>query len=243
MRGLDQIAVYWSLLAAMAIVLAAQGLRAGRRRTALNEAMHELRRPLQAVVLAIGGNDHERTPGVLGSVDLAQQALERLDREINGDPRPHRLEAVALRPLLRQAVGRWRARAQMSGGTLELRWRGSEASVWAEPEGLAQALDNLIVNAIEHGGPEIVVEGGLRGSELRVTVEDSGRATRPESRRGNPADVIARLSGKSRHGHGLQVVRRVAAQSGGRFWLRHSDAGSLAVLDLPPLRDGERRTA
>ncbi|HWB70449.1 MAG TPA: HAMP domain-containing sensor histidine kinase, partial [Solirubrobacterales bacterium] len=193
MRGLDQIAVYWSLLAAMAAFLVAQGLKAGRRRTALNEAMHELRRPLQAVMLATSGGEGDRRPGVPGSLDLAQQALERLDREINGESRPPRLEVVALTPLLRQAVGRWQARARIAGCTLELRWRGDAASVWAEPEELAQALDNLIVNAIEHGGPEIIVEGARRGTGLRVSVEDSGRATRPASRRGNPAEVIARL--------------------------------------------------
>ena len=52
--------------------------------------------------------------------------------------------------------------------------------------------------------------------------------------------MIARLSGRQRHGHGLAVVRQVAAAHGGRFVLRRSEQGSLAVLELPLAADGGR---
>ena len=240
MRVLAQIAAGWPLAASLAVVMTAQGLRAGRRRSALNEAMHELRRPLQAVALAVSG---PRAAGVEGSIQLAAAALERLDREINGGAASAMCGAVRLQPLVRDAVGRWKARAVMSGGSLELRWRAGQAVVVGERSGLSQALDNLIVNAIEHGGPSIVVEARLRGDRLRVSVADSGRAARPESRRDNPADVIARLSGRRRKGHGLPVVRKVADSHGGRFVLRRSDRGSLAVLELPLMVDEADRAA
>jgi signal transduction histidine kinase len=102
-----------------------------------------------------------------------------------------------------------------------------------ERSGLSQALDNLIVNAIEHGGPSIVVEARRRDGWLHVSVADSGRSSRPDSRGESPAEVLARLSGRHRHGHGLPVVRQVAAAHGGRFLLRRSEQGSLAVLELP----------
>ncbi len=66
-----------------------------------------------------------------------------------------------------------------------------------------------------------------------MTVADSGRASRPDSRRETPAELVARLSGRRRRGHGLAVVRRAAAAHGGRFALRRSERGSLAVLELP----------
>lgn len=243
MTVLPHIAAAWPLAASMAVVLATQGLRAGRRRSALNEAVHELRRPLQAVALAASGPPLAESAGVAGSIQLAAAALERLDREINGGGGAAIRERVMLQPLVRDAVGRWRARAVMVGGSLELRWRAGGAAVVGERLGLSQALDNLIVNAIEHGGPSIVVEARLRGDRLRVSVADSGRAARPESRRDNPADVIARLSGRRRRGHGLQVVRRVVHSHGGRFVLRRSDRGSLAVLELPLAVDGAERAA
>jgi signal transduction histidine kinase len=234
MTELAEIVAGWPLAASIAAAVTARGLRAGRRRTALNEALHELRRPLQSIALATSSGV---APRVESSVQLAAMALERLDWEINGGvPNPVR-EVTPARPLLESAVGRWKARASLGGGSLVLRWHAGEALVEADRFGLAQALDNLIVNAIEHGGPSIAVEGRLRGDCLRVTVTDSGRASRPESRQGTPAEVIARLVGRRQHGHGLAVVRRVVTVHGGRFVLRRTERGSLAVLELPLARD------
>jgi len=234
MTGLANVAIGWPLAASMALALTAQGWRAGRRRSALNEALHELRRPLQAMALATSGPGGAAPPVVEGSVQLAAAALERLDREINGGgPVAAMRGAVRLQPLAQAAVGRWRARVVLAGGSLELRWQAGTAVVEGERTGLAQALDNLIVNAIEHGGPSIVVEARRRGDRLRVSVADSGRAARPESRRESPAEAIARLTGRRRRGHGLSVVRKVAASHEGRFVLRRSEEGSLAVLELP----------
>jgi signal transduction histidine kinase len=104
-----------------------------------------------------------------------------------------------------------------------------------------QAIDNLIVNAIEHGGPSILVEAEAEAPHLRISVADSGGASRPAARRGSPAVVLAGLAGRRRRGHGLSVVRRVAAAHGGRFTLQRSARGSVAVFELPlPAADGER---
>lgn len=227
-----QLLISWPLAASVAAALTAQGLRSGRRRSAINQALHELRRPLQAIALASG----PEVNGVVthDSVRLAAAALERLEREVNGEPSAPAATAVACGPLLRSSVARWKARAALGGASLELRLTLGEAVVYGDRTQLAQALDNLILNAIEHGGPSILVEARRRGGDrLRVAVIDSGRATRPESRRDNPVEVIARLTGKHRHGHGLSVVRRVAADHGGRFALRRSEQGSVAVLELP----------
>jgi len=191
-----------------------------------------VRRPLQAIALATGQGPAE-LPRIESSVQLATAALEQLDREINGEAAKGTPDLLAVRPLLESAVGRWKSRANMVGDSLALRWLAGEAFVRGDRSWLAQALDNLIVNAIEHGGPSIVVEAQLRGDRLRVSVADSGRALRPESRLESPADVVSRLLGRRRHGHGLGVVRRVAAEHDGRFVLRCSEQGSLAVLELP----------
>jgi signal transduction histidine kinase len=232
MTDLAAIAAGWPLAVSMAAALTAHGLRAGRRRGALNEALHELRRPLQALSLA-AGQGPAGLPRVESSIQLAAAALEQLDREINGGPRRGSPDVLAVRPLLESAVGRWKARANLVGDSLALRWRAGDALVRGDGAWLAQALDNLIVNAIEHGGPSIVVEAQLRGHRLRLSVADSGCLASPKPRSGPPADLIARLRGARRHGHGLAVVRRVAADHDGRFVLRRSEGGSLAVLELP----------
>jgi len=237
MIGLAEIVVGWPLAATMAAVAAAQGLRSGRRRGALNEALHELRRPLQAIALAGAGAPVGSPPTIESSVRLAAAALERLDREVNGGGSLQRpAEAVEVRPLLEAAMRRWQARASLGGGSLGLRWRAGRAVVIGDRVELAQALDNLIVNAIEHGGPEISIDARPHKGRVRIVIADSGRAARPEARRDTPAEVIARLSGRRRHGHGLAVVRQVAAAHRGRFALRRSETGSLALLELPLTR-------
>jgi signal transduction histidine kinase len=242
MTELVQIVAGWPMVLSVAAAVAAQSLRAGRRRSALNSALHELRRPLQAVALAAGPRLGEPA-GVVEPIELAAAALERLDREINGGPLAPALGPVEALALARSAVARWQARVRFAEGSLELRWNAGEVLVSGDRSALAQALDNLIVNAIEHGGPTIVVAGRLLGGRLRIAVVDSGRATRPRSRRNGPAQVIARLSGRHHRGHGLGVVRRVAADHGGRFSLRHSERGSLAVLELPLAETGTGRAA
>jgi signal transduction histidine kinase len=227
-----QIAPGWPLVLSMAATVVAQSLRAGRRRSALNRALHEVRRPLQAVALAsaphlTAAGDSE------GPMELAAAALQRLDREINGGPPVPAWGAVDGRTLVQAAVGRWQARAKLADGSLELRWNAGRVTLSGDRCALAQALDNLIVNAIEHGGPTIVVAARLRERRLRIAVVDSGRAARPRSRRNSPAEVVARISGRHRHGHGLEVVRGVASAHGGCFALRRTERGSLAVLELP----------
>ncbi len=232
------IVVGWPLAATMAAVAAAQVLRNGRRRGALNEALHELRRPLQAIALAGAAGPAGSPPAIESSVRLAAAALDRLDREVNGGGSLQRpSEAVEVRPLLEAAARRWRARACLAGGSLGLRWRAGRAVVIGDRIELAQALDNLIVNAIEHGGPAISIDARPHKGRVRIVIADSGRAARPDARRDTPADVIARLSGRRRNGHGLAVVRQVAAAHRGRFALRRSEAGSLALLELPLASD------
>ena len=136
-------------------------------------------------------------------------------------------------PLLQAAVGRWKARAVLSGASLELRWRAGDAVLSGDRSGLSQALDNLIVNAIEHGGPEIVVEGRCRAGRLLISVGDSGHRSGARSRPGGRGPAVGRIAGRRRHGHGLAVVRRAAAEHRGRFVLQRGVEGSVAMLDLP----------
>jgi signal transduction histidine kinase len=232
MIELAQITPGWPLALSMAATVAAQGLRAGKRRTALNEAMHELRRPLQAVALA-SGPGFAVPDGGEDSIELVAAALERLDREINGGPQIPAWGTIDAHSLVHSAVGRWGARAELADRSLELRWNAGRAALSGDRCALSQALDNLIVNAIEHGGPTIVVAARMREGRLRIAVVDSGRAARPRSRRNGTAEVIARLSGRNRRGHGLAVVGRIASTHRGSFSLHRSERGSRAVLELP----------
>jgi signal transduction histidine kinase len=199
------------------------GLREGRRRSSLNEAMHELRRPLQALSLALPAN-RPASPAVDSSLRLAAAALTRLDREINGTPPADAHTRLSPHLLLEESVLRWRAQARLAGASLELVWGAGGVSIEGDRAELAQAVDNLIGNAIEHGGGEVTIEGRKAGAWLLITVSDSG---------GPPASARPRGRRPRRRGHGLRVVARTAHSHGGSFSLCRQERGMEASLRLP----------
>ncbi|HVD40563.1 MAG TPA: HAMP domain-containing sensor histidine kinase [Solirubrobacterales bacterium] len=233
---LSELAGGLPIAASFAMASGITALREGRRRTSLNEAMHELRRPLQGLALSLPeeSTEGERAESCL---QMAVAAVERLDREINGGPLPPPTRPVPLRFLAEAAVERWRPQAAAAGRSLSLIWSGCDAEFRAEGAELAPALDNLISNALVHGAGAVAVEVGARGGRLHLVVRDGGggeSACQPWR-----LPVRARLAGRCRHGHGLRIVRRVAARHGGSFRLRRSPCGTEARLELP-LAGGNR---
>jgi len=223
-------------LATFAFGLAAvawAGWRGGRRRTALNRAMHELRRPLQSLFLSVQVNSAQAGPALPSSLALVNAALADLDREINrfsGNATSATPDASCL-ALVRAATARWAHRAEIAGGSVDLRWRAGSDFRIAAPERVAQALDNLIDNAIEHGGGRVKIDVSRSERGVRLAVCDRGAG--PDAETKSPTSVLARLTGRRRRGHGLSVVRDVAAALGGRFILRPSPWGTRAVLEVP----------
>jgi signal transduction histidine kinase len=207
-----------------ATVVAADRARRRRRRELLNRALHELRRPLQALVLqgsagpAAGrGRDH---------LALALEALAGIDREVNGGEPPATRAVADARALASDAVRRWRGPAALEGRSLNLSWRANGTRLLCDEAAIARALDNLIANALEHGAGPIRVEGVERAGKLRLTVADGTAAGGPR-----PSPIARRQAG--RRGHGLRIVAEVAAAHGGRFAACSHAAGASAVLELP----------
>jgi signal transduction histidine kinase len=236
----------WPALGGAGATLAA-AIRDGRRRTVLNERLHELRRPLQALALMA---PPELRPDVEeGPVEMAAAALAALEREINGEREAGVPTVVAVRPLLEAARRRWRGQAALFGARLALRWDAGEAAVEGNRLELAAALDNLIANALEHGGVQVELAADLAGDRICLAVVDSGsgagrRAREREAvlkgrearRRRDVRAPFGRLTGRARHGHGLRLVRRTATRHGGAFALHKGEGGTSAVLELPLAR-------
>ena len=196
----------------------------GHRRR-LNRALHELRRPLQALALL----DDSATvapassPGAArrGLIELAACALTELDGELNGDESPKTKRLVSSREVVLAALERWRSATSEAGG-IRVFWDAGPAPVAGDPVAMAQALDNLIANALEHGGPPLVVTGARVSGRLRLTLAN-GRSG-DERRSGN---------GDPRRGHGVAIVRDFAESHAGRFALCETGSGCVAALELP----------
>jgi signal transduction histidine kinase len=221
---LESAAFGWPLALSCASAIALDRVRSSRRRTRLNRAMHELRRPLQALMLGGSARAH---------VDLAVEALADLDREINGGAPapPMRVEA---RGIAEDAIERWRVVAARSGRRLELAWSANGSQVICRPGAIASALDNLIVNALEHGAGPIRLEAGVASGRLRLRVSDGGGAAPRVAAEARPDHRLAASRRRDpRRGHGLRVVARIAAEHGGRFVACRHAAGASAVIELP----------
>jgi signal transduction histidine kinase len=222
---LAEIAAGLPVAASFAMATGITAFREGRRRSSLNEAIHELRRPLQALALSLPG-DSRRAEAAGSALRMAAAAVDRLDREINGDVAEAAVEPVAIRPIVEAAIERWRRRAASEGRLLRLRWDAGEPDLPGNAVELAQAVDNLISNALEHARGEIAVDVRREGRLIGVEVCDGGSTAR-----------VAKWGGdrgtRRRHGHGLRIVRRVAARHGGSFRLHRSPRGTRARLLLP----------
>jgi signal transduction histidine kinase len=222
-----------AILATVAAVIAWR--RLGRRMELVARACHELRGPLAAARLGLGLGVRmgELSPARLRAIDLelARAALV-LDDLTAGGPRgaggPRR-EQVDVEQLLLDSVEAMRASATARDVALELDWCGERVYVGGERLRLAQATDNLIANAIEHGGGEVEVRGRVDRGAVRIEVIDAGP--------GLPAPVaeLARRphGGRGRRGRGLAIALAVAEAHGGRLAAAPSDGGARIVLELP----------
>lgn len=237
---------FWICTVALLLLLGGQSWRTIQRRTAINRALHEIRRPLQSLALA-SPDPLMRKPGAgagpgqvsVGSIWQAIRAVSELDRELNGGRRSEKQELVACRLLSDNCVRRCEPRAKLAGAEIQLRWAGPDALIRGDGTMIAAALENLLLNAIEHGGPRITVNALIVAKRLRLEVIDTGRPGSIECRPGVPSRLPDFRS--RRHGHGLKVARRAAEQHGGRFNLKIAERGSRATLILPVNDSGASR--
>ncbi|HEU5104327.1 MAG TPA: HAMP domain-containing sensor histidine kinase [Solirubrobacterales bacterium] len=230
---LSTIAAGLPMAASFAMASGFVALREGRRRSALNAAMHELRRPLQAISLSLPSG--RQGDPLESSLEMAVAAMDQLDREINGSSFEGVAEPLSPRSIVAAAVTRWEPAVHRVGRTLRLKWSGADPVLKGDPLAIARGVDNLISNALEHGKGAISVEVEATADRLHLAVKDRGQGGTRRTRLGGLERV--RLDGRNRRGYGLAIVRRVAAQHGGSFCLRRSEKGTEAALVLPVLEE------
>ena len=228
-------------------LLAAVGLGLGaffrfqlrRRRELVARACHELRGPLTAAHLALhsGARHGEAPPARLAAVDReldrAAVALEDLAAARNGRRAPDRDEPVDVGDLLAYQAITWRMVAGVFGCRLELVEPRSGAMVRGDRVRLAQAVGNLVANALEHGDGRVQLLARAQGDRVRIEVADEGP--------GLPAPVGALTrrprAGRGRRGRGLAIAADIADRHGGRLVAAPTASGARVALELPAWRD------
>lgn len=208
---------------------------------------HEIRNPIAAMRLkaenaiarnALSGDDDPAYGQQHEALAFILRQIERLDRLLTGllsMTQELRLQfaPVQLAPWLAERLAAVRDRANNAGVALNAETRQAE---WVfDAAHLARALDNLLINAIQHtpagGAVMLTAEAGEQRLTIRVSDTGAGVAAAVREHIFEPF-VTGRADGT---GLGLAVVREIVAAHGGEA--RCVDAGpglgSRFEMELP----------
>lgn len=219
-----------------------------RERRMLSDASHELRTPLSVlrteVQLALRGErDARELREALESVGDETERLSRLAEDLLVLARsdqgrlPIRAEPLDAQELLEAAARRAQATASAVDRRVVAEHRGADGAVaLADPDRAAQALDNLVANALAYGRGEVRLSAREVGGQVELHVADQGDGFPPELlerafdrfSRGDPG-----RSGEGT-GLGLAIVDAIARAHGGRAGADNLPEGGADVwISLP----------
>jgi len=212
---------------------------------------HELRTPLTsirgALSLVVGGRLGSLPGDSQEMLDIAVRNTERLGRLLDDVLDLERMEsgqltlatlACSARSQADQAAAAMQPMAEQA--TVRLEVAGADATVFADPGRVVQAITNLVGNAIKFSPPGTTVWVTVepRRGEALFQIRDQGR--------GIPPDKLETIFGrfqqvdssdardKGGSGLGLAICRGIIEQHGGRIWAESTlDQGSTFSFTLP----------
>ncbi len=200
---------------------------------------HEIRNPLSAMQMTAEMLRRSASPEQAEDLDLLLSEMARLAHSVDeilfhaGEPR-YDFRPVALREVAEEAVRVLEPRARHLG--IRLRLEAGEAPgpvVRGDRGKLAQALLNLLLNALQASPPEETVTVGVEAGEGRVRVRVRDRGP------GIPGELLPRIfepfvSGPGGGtGLGLSVTRAIAEAHGGAVRYHRERGVTTLVLELP----------
>jgi len=208
-----------------------------RERRFVADASHELRTPLALLKaeLELARRDGRSAEELSGAVDSAAEEVDRLIRlaedllvlaRLDEDGLPVHAEPVGLDGLFARVL---------RGRPVEVT---APAGVTLEADGLRveQALDNLLDNAIRHGGGPIELAGVVAGDRVELHVRDEGPGFSPDLLE-HAFERFSRSGSARNRGHaglGLAIVDSVAKAHGGKAQAANRLQGGADVwIDLP----------
>ena len=227
-----------------------QNLEKARKRLLAN-LVHELGRPLGALLAAIqalaggAGDDptvrQELLTGMEAEVQRMRHLLDDLTRLYDQTIGPLELDCrpTPLYPWLARVLSPWREAAYSK----ELHWQSDFPpdlpTAEIDPDRLAQALGNIVSNAIKYtpSGGRVLLSAGVDGSEVWLRVRDTGPGIAPEEQERVFTPFYRGSTGKrfpQGMGLGLSIARDIVAAHGGRIAVESSPgAGSTFTIYLP----------
>ena len=206
------------------------------RTTFLAGISHDLRTPLARLRLDVEMLEGRVEPGTqAGMVADIGDMNAIIDQFIDyaRSEATEAFEATSLSSLARECA----ERAARTGARVSC--EAAEAPVlMLRPLAVRRLVDNLIQNAVKHGGGEILVRTAASDREVTLTVLDRGPGIPPEDMERLKEPFTRRdeaRSGRSGAGLGLAIVARIAKAHGARFDLAPRAGGGLSASVAFPI--------
>ena len=224
-------------------------LMAGIKEVSSNVA-HDLKTPLTRIKARVesalrGGDPGDYRDALEKTVEESDRllatfnALLSIARAESGQSRSS-LEPVDVQSIVADVAELYEPLAEEQGGTLRVSPDMPELAVRADRQLLAQAISNLIDNALKYGAkpgeaPLISLTASAEGRHAVIAVGDRGEGI-AEADRKHVLERFVRLdSSRTRPGNGLglSLVAGVMKLHGGALTLADNNPGLLAKLELP----------
>ena len=219
-----------------------------RERRVVSDASHELRTPLTTLraevdLALIGDRDKAELRDALESAAEEARRMSRLADDLLVLARadqgrlPIHTQPLAVHELFERAAARATAASEIRARSIVVGDVPDGCTVRADPDRAAQALDNLITNALRYGEGTITLSARKNREHVELHVTDEGR--------GFPDDLLPRAFerfGRGQHarssepgsGLGLAIVEAVAAAQGGHAEAyNRPDGGADVSIALP----------
>jgi signal transduction histidine kinase len=218
----------WALAASLGARCALLRRREAQRLETIGDAEHELRGALTAFGLGLDRLSRDPLGRRLGrslssELDRARAALDQLSAAREDESSRPRHEPLALDRLARSAAAAWQPAARSAGRRVQVDWRAGPVRVRADRGRLAQALGNLLANAVEHGSGPVSVQATRRGRRVRLEVVNELR-----EEGGTEAPTRDRDRGR-----GLRIASAAVDACGGTLSFSRAGGRAAAALELP----------
>ena len=213
------------------------------------EAAHQLRTPVTGIRLLTHDlirsqvSHPEKAPdaevlqeldgAALKATHLVQQMLSLARAEAGAGGQRQRIEVL---PFLQTLFEKWRKEAQNGNKSLNFEFSNVQAQIMADPQVLQDALNNLIENALLHGGSECRLSLQAESDVVRIMLSDNGPALSDETLASMKKPFWRSPdAGPSGSGLGLAIAEKAAYAFGGHLSLRHAqpEGGLCVTLEFP----------
>jgi signal transduction histidine kinase len=222
-----------------------QALRA--REEVLAIVSHDLRNPLNAIMLATQLMEEEHSSEELETIELSAQRMRRLIEDLldvtrleGGKQLPIEPAPLDVRPLLQEIYELFKTQAAAGSIKLEVDADDEVPPVYADHHRVTQVLSNLVGNAMKFTPPggRVAVHAARDDDQVLFTVSDSG----PGIPQKNLKDIFnpywqAKRTARLGAGLGLPIAKGIVEAHGGKIWPESEPGkGTTFYFTLPVAR-------